>query len=153
MQVATWAVWRLAGLVFVGLLSVRWAPLRSAGGTVTPSPRALASCRFAPVAALLLAVASIGAPPSFAQSDDPPAGEAPPAEVVSILAGPVPPISKDACPESHPIKGNRAGRQANRPTDPIYHVPSSRWYDVTDPEECFATIEGAEAAGYRAPLR
>jgi hypothetical protein len=65
----------------------------------------------------------------------------------------VPPLNKDNCPDSHPIKGNKAGRQANRPVDPIYHVPGSRWYAVTDPEECFATVEDAEAAGYRAPLR
>jgi hypothetical protein len=36
--------------------------------------------------------------------------------------------------------------------DPNYHVPSSRWYAAIDPEECFATVEDAEAAGYRAPL-
>jgi hypothetical protein len=37
--------------------------------------------------------------------------------------------------------------------EPIYHVPGSRYYAVTDPEECFATVEDAEAAGYRALLR
>ena len=80
---------------------------------------------------------------------------------IGLLAAPasaqsapsVPPVTIDDCPASHPIKGNRAGRQANRPADPIYHLPESRWYDATDPEECFATAGDAEAAGYRAPLR
>jgi micrococcal nuclease len=60
---------------------------------------------------------------------------------------------KDNCPESHPIKGNHAGRQVERLVNPIYHVPGGRWYAVADPEECFATVEDAEEAGYRAPLR
>ena len=72
----------------------------------------------------------------------------------SAQAGPsAPPISKDDCPASHPIKGNNEGRIEERPLDPIYHVPGSRWYAVTDPEECFATVPDAEAAGYRAPRR
>jgi len=65
----------------------------------------------------------------------------------------VPPLDRDNCRDDHPIKGNKAGRQASRPQDPIYHVPGSRYYAATDPEECFATAEDAEAAGYRAPLR
>jgi len=65
----------------------------------------------------------------------------------------VPPLDINNCPDSHPIKGNKAGRQANRPVDPIYHTPASRWYGATDPEECFATADDADAAGYRAPLR
>jgi hypothetical protein len=65
----------------------------------------------------------------------------------------VPPISKDACPATHPIKGNHAGRQEERLVDPIYHTAESRWYVVTDPEECFAAVPDAEAAGYRAPRR
>lgn len=50
------------------------------------------------------------------------------------------------CPASHPIKGNRGSMGAM-----IYHVPGGRNYDRTKPEACFATIEEAEAAGYRAP--
>jgi hypothetical protein len=65
----------------------------------------------------------------------------------------VAPLDVNTCPATHPVKGNKAGRQANRPVDPIYHVPESRWYDATDPEECFATPADAQAAGYRAPLR
>lgn len=50
------------------------------------------------------------------------------------------------CPASHPIKGNRGSMGAM-----IYHVPGGRNYDRTKPEACFASIEEAEAAGYRAP--
>ena len=60
----------------------------------------------------------------------------------------VPPISKDDCPPSHPIKGNRGSRST---TDWIYHPPGSPSYGATDPEECFAAAADAEAAGYRAP--
>lgn len=36
----------------------------------------------------------------------------------------------------------------------IYHVPGSTYYDrTTNPEALFTSIEEAEAAGYRAPLR
>lgn len=50
------------------------------------------------------------------------------------------------CPASHPIKGNRGSMGAM-----IYHVPGGRNYERTKPEACFATIEEAETAGYRAP--
>jgi len=50
------------------------------------------------------------------------------------------------CPASHPIKGNRGSMGAM-----IYHVPGGRNYERTKPEACFATVEEAEAAGYRAP--
>jgi hypothetical protein len=51
-----------------------------------------------------------------------------------------PPISENDCPDYAPIKGNQSG---------IYHVPDGAYYDVTDPEECFATETDAQAAGYR----
>jgi hypothetical protein len=54
------------------------------------------------------------------------------------------PISESDCPQSHPIKGNQSG---------IYHVPGGAYYDVTDPEECFATEADARAARYRASER
>ena len=64
-------------------------------------------------------------------------GEAPPAARVA-------PISEDDCPPSAPIKGNQSG---------LYHVPGGAYYDVTNPEECFATAADAEAAGYEASSR
>ena len=74
-------------------------------------------------------------------------------EVAAPAPVSVAPLDKDNCPDTHPVKGNNSGRQEERPVDPIYHVPGSRWYAVTGPEECFATAADAEAAGYRAPLR
>jgi hypothetical protein len=96
------------------------------------------------VALALAALLCVAPASALAQEADPAVAPAP-------LS--VPPLDVNTCPDTHPIKGNKAGRQANRPADPIYHIPSSRWYAVTDPEECFATVEDAVAAGYRAPLR
>ncbi len=55
--------------------------------------------------------------------------------------GAVPPVSEDDCPANAPIKGNQSG---------LYHVPEGSYYDVANPEECFATAGDAEAAGYEA---
>lgn len=66
----------------------------------------------------------------------------------STVSRGVPPISKDDCPASHPIKGNQGSRST---TDWIYHAPGSRSYNATDPEECFVTEADAKSAGYRAP--
>jgi micrococcal nuclease len=60
----------------------------------------------------------------------------------SAGGGAVPPISEDDCPQSAPIKGNQSSG--------IYHMPGDAYYDVTDPEECFASEAAAQAAGYRA---
>ncbi len=48
------------------------------------------------------------------------------------------------CPAKARIKGNRGS------SDWIYHMPHQDYYDVTNPEECFASRAGAERAGYRA---
>jgi hypothetical protein len=56
--------------------------------------------------------------------------------------GAVPPISEEDCPPNAPIKGNASSG--------IYHMPNDAYYDATHPEECFATPQDAEAAGYRA---
>ncbi|MFT4229309.1 MAG: hypothetical protein QM602_03365 [Microbacterium sp.] len=45
------------------------------------------------------------------------------------------------CPSWAPIKGNASSM--------IYHLPGQRFYDVTDPEECFRTESAAQEAGYR----
>lgn len=49
------------------------------------------------------------------------------------------------CPPDAPIKGNRGSK------DWIYHTPQDSSYKATKPEECFATVEDAVAAGYRPP--
>lgn len=56
-----------------------------------------------------------------------------------------PPVSANACPKKAPIKGNRGDEW-------IYHLPSNQYYSVTNPEECFASEDGAKKAGYRAAL-
>jgi endonuclease YncB( thermonuclease family) len=56
------------------------------------------------------------------------------------------PISTSACPAKAPIKGNRGEEW-------IYHLPKGdTYYEVTHPEECFASEDGAKKAGYRAAL-
>lgn len=50
----------------------------------------------------------------------------------------------EICPEDRPIKGNQGS------SGWIYHQPGQSYYDVTNPEACFATTEEAETAGYRA---
>jgi len=60
----------------------------------------------------------------------------------------VAPVSREACPDSHPIKGN-----VNQNGERIYHVPAGAFYLQTNPEVCFATREGAQAAGFRTSRR
>jgi endonuclease YncB( thermonuclease family) len=56
------------------------------------------------------------------------------------------PVSTNACPRKAPIKGNRSDEW-------IYHLPEGdQFYKVTNPEECFASEDGAKKAGYRAAL-
>jgi micrococcal nuclease len=59
--------------------------------------------------------------------------------------GGVPPMAENSCPPGYPIKGNGDSG--------IYHVPGGAYYDVTNPEEGFATEADAQAAGYRASER
>lgn len=49
------------------------------------------------------------------------------------------------CPVTHPVKGNASSS--------IYHVPGSRFYDMTIPERCYSDAAAAEADGMRAPKR
>ncbi len=46
-------------------------------------------------------------------------------------------------PDTHQIKGNRDSM--------LYHVPGSRYYQVTKAEVWFDTEENAEAAGFSKP--
>ena len=56
-------------------------------------------------------------------------------------AWPLPGDRYPLCPANRPIKGNESSHIAHRPGD--------RYYNVTKPEECFATMAEAIAAGYR----
>jgi micrococcal nuclease len=53
------------------------------------------------------------------------------------------PVADDRypCPRSRPVKGNENSM--------IAHEPGDRYYTVTKPEQCFATMGDAEAAGLR----
>ncbi|GAA1344501.1 50S ribosomal protein L20 [Arthrobacter roseus] len=42
-------------------------------------------------------------------------------------------------PTGHPIKGNQSGK---------YHVPGSTWYEQTEPEFWFESVDAAKAAGF-----
>lgn len=59
-----------------------------------------------------------------------------------VPSGAVAGDGSESCPPDFPIKGNAQSL--------IYHEPDGGSYDRTIPEFCFATAEGAEAAGYRA---
>jgi hypothetical protein len=52
------------------------------------------------------------------------------------------PINRDDCPTDYPIKGNIR-------IDKIFHIPGGRYYNVTDPEECFSDSSAAISAGFR----
>ena len=87
-------------------------------------------------------MAEESASPSASPSASASAGSS--ATVQPSGGGAVAPISEDDCPQNAPIKGNQSG---------LYHVPGGAYYDVTNPEECFATAADAEAAGYEASSR
>lgn len=77
-----------------------------------------------------------------------PTGAATP--TVAPASGRPAPVGSD-CPATHPIKGNRGSRN---PADWIYHVKGeSPNYASVKPEECFATVQDAVVAGYRAPKK
>jgi len=61
------------------------------------------------------------------------------------------PVSYIDCPANAPIKGNvkTGDPDWDEPYKGIYHLPGHQYYDITQPEECFATEAGAVAAGYR----
>ena len=61
------------------------------------------------------------------------------------------PVTTYDCPKSAPIKGNDKSDDSDwtEPYKGIYHLPGQAYYDITTPEECFASQAGAAAAGYR----
>jgi hypothetical protein len=62
---------------------------------------------------------------------------------MDVPAGAIRGTGAVACPPEYPVKGNAQSK--------IYHTQASRVYEQTIAEYCFATVEAAEAAGYRAP--
>jgi micrococcal nuclease len=72
------------------------------------------------------------------------AAPAPKATPAPSGGGSSPQVSGNDCPSAAPIKGNQSG---------IYHMPGDQSYERTNPEECFASEEDAQAAGYRKAQR
>ncbi|GAA4784469.1 sunset domain-containing protein [Microbacterium gilvum] len=72
-----------------------------------------------------------------------------PAPAQPAPSGPVAPVPGTwNCPSGYPVKGNHSSSG-----EWIYHVPGGQYYGATNPEECFATPQDAEKAGYRASKR
>lgn len=67
---------------------------------------------------------------------------------ITDTTDPEQPVQAVSAPSTGKIKGN-----INSKGEKIYHVPGGQFYDQTDPEEWFSTIEEAEAAGYRPSQR
>jgi hypothetical protein len=64
---------------------------------------------------------------------------------VAAYGNPVSLVDYYPCPDGYPIKGNTTTYDGEL----IYHVPSGDFYNVTNPEQCFATEQDAIDAGYR----
>jgi len=60
-----------------------------------------------------------------------------------------PAYDKYSCDDGYPIKGNTTTYNGEL----IYHVPGGDYYNVTNPEMCFATEDDAVAYGYRRSYR
>lgn len=58
--------------------------------------------------------------------------------------GAVAPTEDGEVPDGYAIKGNASSMK--------YHVPAGRYYEVTNADVYFDTVENAEAAGYEAPV-
>lgn len=56
----------------------------------------------------------------------------------------VPPVDRQTCPESHPVKAVGVGGLR-------YYAPSHPQYAATLPDICFSSVEAAEGLGFRAP--
>lgn len=102
-------------------------PQPPSGGATAPQPAAPPASQVAPAPQ-----AAPASPPAPAPAPPPAAPQ--PAPVTRPVSPPDP---------SRPIMGNRDSM--------IFHTPSSQYYDITIPEEWFATVDEAVDAGYRAP--
>ena len=81
------------------------------------------------------------AEPGSGDSGDSGAGSTGEASGGSTGAWPLP-GDRYPCPQSRPVKGNEDSW--------IAHEPGDRYYNATKPEQCFATMDDAIAAGFRA---
>jgi large subunit ribosomal protein L20 len=84
--------------------------------------------------------AAAAAPVAPAAKKAPAKKAAAPAAEKAEIEGAVKAVEGEAAPEGFIIKGNA---QSNK-----YHVPGSTWYDQTDAEYWFNSVEAAKAAGF-----
>ncbi|MEO6019355.1 MAG: 50S ribosomal protein L17 [Knoellia sp.] len=73
-----------------------------------------------------------------AEAADAPATEA--AAAAELPKGAVAPTADGSAPEGHTVKGNADSGK--------YHVEGSQWYDQTEAEFWFASVDDAKAAGF-----
>jgi hypothetical protein len=59
---------------------------------------------------------------------------------VAAYGNPVSDTDWYPCPQGYPIKGNISYYGGQR----IYHIPGGDYYNVTNPEQCFATEADAQ---------
>ncbi len=104
------------------------------------------------IAALLVAGAAIYLLSTYVFASRPATSTTTSASTTAAPAAPGPdgvaPINIDDCPSDHPVKGN-----ISEDGERIFHLPSGEFYDVTNPEICFANAAEATAAGYRRSRR
>ncbi len=65
-------------------------------------------------------------------------------EALDLPTGAVAAPEDGSVPEGYAVKGNRSSMK--------FHVPGGRYYDITNADLYFDTVENAEAAGYDAPV-
>ncbi len=65
-------------------------------------------------------------------------------EALDLPTGAVAAPEDGSVPEGYAVKGNRNSMK--------FHVPGGRYYDITNADLYFDTVENAEAAGYDAPV-
>ncbi len=73
-------------------------------------------------------------------SGSPAADAATPADVEPVMAGSAEPLDSGQAPKGFAIKGNKTSMK--------YHTPDGQWYEQTDAQVWFDSVESAEAAGF-----
>ena len=80
---------------------------------------------------------------AYAVESAPGPEKAPATKTAPFGPGSEAPLKSGNAPKGHDILGNADSKK--------YHTPDSQWYDQTEAEVWFDTVESAEAAGFSAP--